>query len=124
MVARNVTLAEILGPQPKIKPGAPQDGTVANPSEQPDYAVLRDRVRKAYLELTGGNLNKSVLLSDLREKLKDIDRPMLDAVLKRMHLEAGTSLKGLENPRDITSEIRDAEIRFSGESMHVLWITK
>ena len=79
MVARNVTLADILGPQPKIKPGAPRHGTAANPSEQPDYAVLRDRVRKAYLELTGGNLNKSVLLSDLREKLKGIDRPTLDA---------------------------------------------
>jgi hypothetical protein len=114
MVARNVTLADILGPQPKIKPGAPRD----------DYAVRRDRVRKAYLELTGGNLNKSVLLSDLREKLKGIDRPTLDAVLKRMHLEGGTSLKGLENPRDITSAIRDAEISFSGDPMHVLWITK
>jgi hypothetical protein len=124
MVARNVTLADILGPQPKIKPGAPRDGTAANPSEHPDYAVLRDRVRKAYLELTGGNLNKSVLLSDLREKLKDIDRPALDAGLKRMHLEAGTSLKGLENPRDITPGIRDAEISFSGDPMHVLWITK
>jgi hypothetical protein len=49
---------------------------------------------------------------------------MLDAVLKRMHLEEGTSLKGLENPRDITSAIRDAEISFSGDPMHVLWITK
>lgn len=124
MVARNVTLADILGPQPKIKPGAPRDGTAANRSEQSDYAVLRGRVRRAYLELTGGNLNKSVLLSDLRENLKDIDRPTLDAVLKRMHLEGGTSLKGLENPRDITSEIRDAEISFSGDPMHVLWITK
>lgn len=124
MVARNVTLADILGPEPKIKPGAPRDGAAANPSVEPDYAVLRDRVRKAYLELTGGNLNKNVLLSDLREKLKDIDRAMLDAVLKRMHLEGGTSLKGLENPRDITPEIRDAEISFSGDPMHVLWITK
>ena len=124
MVARNVTLADILGPQPKIKPGAPRDGTVTNPSEQPDYAVLRDRVRKAYFELTGGNLNKSVLLSDLREKLEGIDRPTLDAVLKRMHLEEGTSLRGLENPRDITSEIRDAAISFSGDPMHALWITK
>jgi hypothetical protein len=86
--------------------------------------VLRDRVRRAYLELTRGNLNKSVLLTGLREKLKDIDRPRLDAVLKRMHLEAGTSLMGLENPRDITSAIRDAEISFSGDPMHVLWITK
>jgi hypothetical protein len=58
------------------------------------------------------------------EWAKDIDRPTLDAVLKRMHLEGGTSLKGLENPRDITSDIRDAEIKFSGEPMHVLWISK
>jgi hypothetical protein len=69
-------------------------------------------------------LNKSVLLSELREKLQGIDRPTLDAVLKQMHLEAGTSLMGLENPRDITSEIRDAAISFSGDPMHVLWITK
>jgi hypothetical protein len=117
-------LKRTTSPVPKIKAGAPRDGTAANPSEQPDYAVLCDRVRKAYLELTGGNLNKSVLLSDLREKLKGIDRPTLDAVLKRMHIEAGTSLRGLENPCDITPGIRDAEISFSGDPMHVLWITK
>jgi hypothetical protein len=85
---------------------------------------VRTRVREAYLEIAGGRLNTRVLLSDLRQRLKDIDRATLDDALGRMHLEEGTTLSGLNNPQEITPTIRDAGLNFKGESMYVLWITK
>ena len=81
-------------------------------------------VRQAYLEVTGGRLNTPALLTDLREKLKHIDRATLDEALKRMHLEEGTTLSGMNNPQEITPSIRDAGLSFKGEPMYVLWITK
>lgn len=100
MRAREVSLAEILGPQ-----GAREDGSgrFAKPTTTPpDYDTLRDRIRQAYLEVTGGRLNTRALLTDLREKLKHIDRATLDEALKRMHLEEGTTLSGMNNPQEIT----------------------
>ena len=122
MRAREVSLAEILGPQ-----GAREDGSgrFAKPTTTPpDYDTLRDRIRQAYLEVTGGRLNTRALLTDLREKLKHIDRVTLDEALKRMHLEEGTTLSGINNPQEITPAIRDAALSFKGEPMYVLWITK
>ena len=122
MRAREVSLAEILGPQ-----GAREDGSgrLAKPTTTPpDYYTLRDRIRQAYLEVTGGRLNTRALLTDLREKLKHIDRATLDEALKRMHLEEGTTLSGMNNPQEITPSIRDAGLSFKGEPMYVLWITK
>lgn len=63
-------------------------------------------------------------MSDLRERLADIDRAELDQVLGRMHLEEGTTLSGLNNPLEITPAIREAALSFKGEPMYVLWITK
>ena len=82
MKARGFALADILAPQP---PAAPR------PS---DYPAVRARIRQAYLEVTGGRLNARALLSDLREKLKDVDRAAVDDALRRMHLEEGATLSG------------------------------
>lgn len=74
--------------------------------------------------MTGDRLNERIPLSDLRDRLNDIDRPILDDTLARMHLEEGTTLSGLDNPREITPAVRDAALIFKGEPMYVLWITK
>jgi hypothetical protein len=125
MDARGVVLADVLGPQvhaqaDAVGPGGAESSMTAPPS----YAALRQRIRTAYLEVTGNRLNTRALLSDLREKLEGIDRATLDEALKRMHLEDGTTLSGINNPQEITQAIRDAELNFKGESMYVLWITK
>ena len=116
--ARNATIAEFLGvdhDEPNhLHPSPAGD----------DYQAIRARVRDAYLEVTGGRLNTRALLSDLREKLKDIDRAVQDEALSRLHLEDGTTLSGLNNPQEITPEIRDAGLNFKGEQMYVLWISK
>jgi len=37
--------------------------------------------------------------------------------------EAGTTLMGLDNPREIQAE-GDAALDFKGERLHVLWVTR
>ncbi len=112
MQARGLALADILGPQQSPEP-PPLDGP-----------ALRQRIRAAYLDIAGNRLNTRVLLSDLRGKLRDIDRATLDDALTRMHLEQGSTLSGLDNPREITPAIRDGGLAFKGEPMFVLWITR
>ena len=99
MRAREVSLAKMLGTA-----GAREDGSgrFAKPTTTPpDYDTLRDRIRQAYLEVTGGRLDTRALLTDLREKLNHIDRATLDEALERMHLEEGAALSGMNNPQEI-----------------------
>jgi hypothetical protein len=122
MGARNFALADILGPQ--------QPSTdVSNVAEAPpratlDYATVRGRVRAAYRELTGDRFNAPAPLNDIRARLQDIDRVTLDETLRRMHLEEGTTLSGLNNPQEVTQAIREGGLIFKGEPMYVLWITR
>jgi hypothetical protein len=124
MEARGLVLADILGSQQPIADVSNQQLAKSPPHAPVDYETVRRRIRKAYLEVTGGRLNTRVLLSDIREKLKDIERSTLDEAFKRMHLEEGTTLSGLNNPQEVTQAIRDAGLSFKGESMYVFWITK
>jgi hypothetical protein len=114
MQLRGLVLADILAPQPPSRP-----------EQRPlDYPAVRERIRKAYLDVTGGQLNTRALLSDIRDRVKDIDRSSVDSALKRMHLEEGITLSGLNNPQEITPAIREAELSFKGQPMYVLWITR
>jgi hypothetical protein len=104
--------------------------TQADPAPSPpspvahSYGTLRARIRQAYLELTGGRLNARALLSDLRLRLKDIDRPTLDEALKQMQRDEEASLYQLDNQVEVTDSDRDAAIYFGGEPRHILWIER
>jgi hypothetical protein len=118
MANRDIALADVLrAQQPVDRPTTASAPTIA------DYDALRTRIRRAYLEI-GGALNTRVFLSDLRERLRDVDRALLDDALCRMHLEEGATLSGLNNPQEITQPIRNGAVVFKGEPMYVLWITK
>src|SRR5262245_4152601 len=82
MQARNIGLAEVLGPQATA--GCESSAEEATARDTDDQPALRDRIRKAYLDVTGGSFNKRALLSEVRAKLKDIHRPDLDEALKHM----------------------------------------
>ncbi len=124
MEARGFALADILGPQQPSANRSDQPVLEQTPLASFDHPTVRGRIRQAYLELTNERLNSPVPLKNIRAKLRDIDRVTLDAALKSMHLEEGTTLSGLDNPREVTQEIRDAGLSFKGESMYVLWISK
>ncbi len=78
------------------------------------YAGIRDAVRKAYLNVTEGRLNQPVALTDIRGQLKDIPRAELEDALKKMHLEEGTTLTGMDNPKDITDGLREGALNAYG----------
>jgi hypothetical protein len=119
MQARDIGLAEILGPQ--VTHGQEQ------PAVQPasaDYASLRERIRQAYLDVTGGSFNARALLHHIREHLTDIDREALDDALKRMQREDEASLMQLDNRAEITDADRAAALHVGSEPRHILWITR
>jgi hypothetical protein len=118
MDARAIVLADILAPRIPMGKSEPVG------SAHFEGAGVRDRIRQAYLDVTGGRFNARVPLSEIRERVKDIARPALDDTLRQMHLEEGTTLSGLDNPQEITPAIRDAGLIFKGEPKFVLWITK
>jgi hypothetical protein len=122
MRARGIGLADVLGPAE-----ARGAETQAGPAETPasiDYPMLRDRIRNAYLDVTGGRLNTRALLSDVRKRLQDISRDVLDGALKRMQREDEASLMQLDNRAEITDADRAAALYIGSEPRHIVWITR
>jgi hypothetical protein len=122
MQARNVALAEILGPQRRQSDN--DTSPIIAKTKAPDHASLRSRIRQAYLDVTGGRFNTRALLSELRERLNDIQRPVLDEALKRMQREDQASLYQLDNQVEVTTADRAAAIYFGAEPRHILWIER
>ena len=118
---RGIVLADILAPPPAST--APATEASAS-STRSDETSLRERIRRAYLDLTGGHLNQRVPLGEIRARLQDIGREMLDHALTKMHLEDAATLSGIDNPQEITPSIREAGLSFKGEPKFVLWITQ
>jgi len=129
--ARNIALADVLAPQDQgADPGKgrqdktePQ-GPDAAPSDSHDFASLRAQLRAAFLDLTGDKFNTRVRLSDLREKLRHVDRAALDQTLLAIAKEEGAVLMQLDNRTEITGADRDAALEVGREPRHLLWLTK
>jgi hypothetical protein len=124
MRAKDITLAEVLGPQATTAADGPELSREAG-KQIPDgeFEALRQRIRKTYVEVTGG-FNKRALLKDLRKRLTDVDRSILDETLKRMQRDNEASLMQLDNRLDITEADSDAAVRIGREPRHILWIPK
>jgi DNA-binding PadR family transcriptional regulator len=122
MRVHNVALADILRPQDPRKYGTEdvRDGAI----EQSERDRLETRIRQAYLVVTGDRINTRARLYDVRERLNDIDRAVLDETLKRMQRERQIALYPLDNKAEITDADRKAAIYFSGEPRHILWIER
>lgn len=121
MRARNIALADILGPQPTTMDDERPEG--APQSRSAEYPEIRERIRAAYLDIAG-EFNRRALLSDIRAKLHDISRQALDEALKRMELEDQASLMPLDNRIDITEADREAALHIGREPRHILWIVR
>jgi hypothetical protein len=119
MQARSIGLAEVLGPQVTHRQERPTE-----PPESADDAALRERIRRAYLDVTGGSFNTRALLSHIREHLPDIDRATLDGELKRMQRDDEASLMQLDNRAEITDADHNAALHIGSEPRHILWITR
>lgn len=112
--ARDLRLADLFAEQPSTRPEA---------RKAPDPIELRKRIRAAYHDLAGG-FDRRVLLRDLRPKLADIDRPLLDAALMEMLRDEEASLMQLDYRPDVSDEDHAAALQIGNEPRHIIWISK
>jgi hypothetical protein len=111
--AAGTRLSEVLVPRPE-----------SHEASRPDTGALRDRIRAAYLQVTGGSFNRRALLRDVRMRLGDIARQVLDATLIQMQTDDDAALLPLDNRAEITHADRDAAIQIGAEQRHILWIVR
>lgn len=84
--------------------------------------ALEDRIRRVYLDATGGTWNKRVRLSELRTLLDGVQRAELDKVLMRMQQGGDLVLYPLDNPQEITAADRNAAIAIGGTRLHIVYM--
>ncbi len=87
---------------------------------------MRRKIVRAYGEVTGKKKGQRVLLSELRAKLPDIERTTLDASLHDLQEngDAKIRLLRLDDPREISPDIREAALMFKDEPLHLIWIDR
>jgi hypothetical protein len=124
MEAQGIALMDVLGPQQRPKPDSralPKPPLKAVP---PGYPDIRQRIRKAYLQITSGRFHTRAHLCDIRKKLRNIGRCALDEAFVRMQREQEASLYQLDNRIEITAADRAAAIYVGREPRHILWIER
>jgi hypothetical protein len=84
--------------------------------------ALEERIRRVYLDATGGAWNKRLRLSELRTLLDGVRRAELDKVLMRMQQGGDLVLYPLDNPKEITAADRDASIAIGGTHLHIVYM--
>lgn len=92
-----------------------------SPDLSPGFAEIREKIRSAYIDVAGG-FDRRLLLRDLRPKLTDIDRHLIDSALVRMMREGEVSLMQLDYRPDVTDEDRAASVQIGNEPRHIIWI--
>jgi hypothetical protein len=90
------------------------------PATRGSPLALEERIRKVYLDATGGVWNQRVRLSDLRRRLADVAKDVLDAALLKMQQASKLVLFRLDNQREITDADREAALFVGDEPRHVL----
>jgi hypothetical protein len=93
------------------------------PARESDSNDLRQRIRSAYHEIAGG-FDRRVLLRDLRPRLNDVDRGLVDATLMQMLRDQEISLMQLDYRPDVSGEDHAAALQIGNEPRHLIWISK
>jgi hypothetical protein len=112
--SHEISLVEFLRPQSKIITDS------ANITIAPED--LEEKIREAYLEVSGGSYNVRVRLSELRQHLEDIPRADIDRMLGEMELAGRLVLMPINDPQDISSEDEKAAIDVGGHKRHVIYM--
>ena len=96
----------------------------ANDSGRPDTIELAERIRSAYLGLSGGESNVRVRLADLARHLTDVKYEELTRELISMQKNGqyGVVLWPLDDPRDIGPDDRAAAVNLGGVERHILYM--
>jgi 2'-5' RNA ligase len=93
-------------------------------SAKPALEELEERIRAAYLRVTGGKLNESVTLAKLRAELPGAPREAVDEELRRMQQEHVAVLYPIDDPRRLRPEDHAAAMRVAGERRDIVALTR
>jgi hypothetical protein len=116
-----VALAEIIGGQQVAI------GERAIPADSPAPAQggahsLPERIADAYLSLSGGHWARRVRIAHLRDKLKDVSRQKLDAILLDMQRQGRLALYTLDDPRQLSTDDEKAAIHIGPATRHIVYM--
>jgi hypothetical protein len=117
LLSQNIRLYELFADKQESSQAKATDLKITN------FEEIRERIRAAYLNVAGG-LDRRILLRDLRPKLADIDRDLVDAALMRMLRDDEVSLMRLDYRPEVTEEDHDAALMIGSEPRHIIWILK
>ncbi len=121
-IANNdVALAEIIGGQPVASDkGALSADSHATASDAPHG--LPERIADAYLSLSGGHWARRVRIAHLRDKLSDVSRQKLDAILLDMQQQGKLALYTLDDPRQLSTDDEKAAIKIGPATRHIVYM--
>jgi hypothetical protein len=88
----------------------------------PSANDLELRVRGAYLTLSGGEFDRRVRLSQLRQTLNDIPRSEMDQILLRLGRNGKLVLMRFDDPQEIGSEDEQAALTSGGQENHIIYM--
>ena len=115
----NVPLAEFLI-------DAQEHPTEAGKDAIAPAADLEEKIRQAYLAVSGGQYNVRVRLSQLRPELDrlvgNLPKTTVDETLMQMELDRKLDLMGLDDPQEISPADEQAAISIGGEKNYILYM--
>ncbi len=117
----NVSFAEFLTPpvpagEAKESP-AEEAGTLGALTNS-----LNEQIQAAYYNVTKGQWNVRVRLSDLRKQLVHTSKDAIDAALRQMQLDGHSVLMPLDDPQEIEAEDEEAAVNIAGDRRHIVYM--
>ena len=90
-----------------------------------DGSELSQKIRSAYLALSGGQLTERVRLAALRRQLAEVPRDALDVELERMEVQGVLRIIPLDSPQEVRADDQEAALPNSaGNPRHVVYLTR
>lgn len=114
----DVRLAEV------ISTSGTQDDPGNTVGESLNWQDVAERIRNTSLAITSGQYYRAVRLSELRQKLSDITRPVMDEILLQMDRSQQIELMCFEQEIEISDEDRNSALFIAGRPMHLLYLRR
>jgi hypothetical protein len=96
-------------------------GSTPAPAMEAPAREVRDRIREAY-QAVAAKPGRWVSLADIRHKLGDVGRDVLDAALRELEREADVNIVPQSNQKALSSEDARAAVIIGGQRKHFLAI--
>jgi hypothetical protein len=121
--SHSLTLADFEAPTRSQSASAAASQPLAREASVPQASV-QERIRRAYLTLSGGRLSQMIRLADLKHALSDIPSPAVDEALLSMQKTGDVSLQAIESMQQTTDADRRAAIKILGEDRNIVYLEK